>query len=385
MGETAQQIAATTDYNQMSEPGAAPEEAAPKPVFAARKRNKKNMRKRASADDEEDNTTAVKQNKERKMAIGATTKNDGPGDGLDRSYKADRRVMPERDSKDEAVRGIETEAVEANDPQAIWERGRRLQQEQEGKEFDGKYKGLASYSTFHKINSEEVYSTGGGGVAKGPVRASQHYRATVIFDYKPDICKDYKDTGYCGYGDSCKFMHDRGDYKSGWQMEKEWDEKQKAEDKKKRERDAAIARGEDVDIEEEVDDGLPWACFICRNDFKDPVVTKCSHYFCSKCAIDNYKEDTACACCKEPTGGIFNIAKEITAKLARRDQKQADLKAEILKKAKKKARPAVAGEEINSSDEEKAIEEYNKAMDRRGAWKNQTGNEGWVMTGNTLL
>jgi hypothetical protein len=26
-------------------------------------------------------------------------------------------------------------------------------------------------------------------------------------------CKDYKETGRCGYGDSCKFMHDRGDYK----------------------------------------------------------------------------------------------------------------------------------------------------------------------------
>lgn len=24
------------------------------------------------------------------------------------------------------------------------------------------------------------------------------------FDYQPDICKDYKETGRCGYGDSCK-------------------------------------------------------------------------------------------------------------------------------------------------------------------------------------
>ena len=43
---------------------------------------------------------------------------------------------------------------------------------------------------------------------------------TVRFDYQPDICKDYKETGYCGYGDSCKFIHDRGDYKSGWEIDR---------------------------------------------------------------------------------------------------------------------------------------------------------------------
>jgi len=365
----------------MSEEAAAPEAAAPKPQFKKRA-FKKNVRKRSSTADGEDDTTAVKQTKEKKMAIGASTKTEGSAD-LGTSFKASRAVIPEKSAAEDAVRGgLSHETDEANDAQAIWERAQKIKMAQEGQEFDGKYRGLAAAPTFNKLNKDAVYSTGGGGVAKGPVRASAHYRATVIFDYKPDICKDYKDTGFCGYGDSCKFMHDRGDYKSGWQLEKEWDLKQKADDKKKRDRDAALARGEDVDIEEEIDDGLPWACFICRGDFKDPVVTKCSHYFCSKCAIDNYKEDTACACCKEPTGGIFNIAKEITAKLKRRDEKQAEMKAEQVKRAKKKARPAGANEEINSSDEEKAIEEYNQAMDRRGAWKNQTGNEGWVMNMN---
>jgi hypothetical protein len=51
-------------------------------------------------------------------------------------------------------------------------------------------------------------------------------------DYQPDICKDYKETGYCGFGDSCKFMHDRGDYKSGWQLEREWKEEQTAKQKR---------------------------------------------------------------------------------------------------------------------------------------------------------
>ena len=35
---------------------------------------------------------------------------------------------------------------------------------------------------------------------KGPLRAPAHLRATVRWDYQPDICKDYKETGMCGFG-----------------------------------------------------------------------------------------------------------------------------------------------------------------------------------------
>jgi len=35
---------------------------------------------------------------------------------------------------------------------------------------------------------------------QGPVRAPAHLRATVRWDYQPDICKDYKETGFCGFG-----------------------------------------------------------------------------------------------------------------------------------------------------------------------------------------
>lgn len=62
-------------------------------------------------------------------------------------------------------------------------------------------------------------------------------------DYQPDVCKDYKETGYCGWGDSCKFMHDRGDYKAGWQIDRDWEEEQKK-------RRAAIAAGWNPDKEE---------------------------------------------------------------------------------------------------------------------------------------
>lgn len=65
-------------------------------------------------------------------------------------------------------------------------------------------------------------------IKQGPMRGSTNIRATSRFDYQPDICKDYKETGYCGFGDTCKFLHDRSDYKSGWQLEKEWEESQRS-------------------------------------------------------------------------------------------------------------------------------------------------------------
>ena len=34
----------------------------------------------------------------------------------------------------------------------------------------------------------------------GPKQASGNIRVTCRFDYQPDICKDWKETGYCGYG-----------------------------------------------------------------------------------------------------------------------------------------------------------------------------------------
>ncbi|GJT57910.1 zinc finger CCCH domain-containing protein 1 [Tanacetum coccineum] len=64
-------------------------------------------------------------------------------------------------------------------------------------------------------------------------------------------------------------MHDHGDYKSGWQMERDWDEAEKV-------RKLALKGGDDDDEDEEEDieddeDGLPFACFICRQSFVDLV------------------------------------------------------------------------------------------------------------------
>jgi len=77
----------------------------------------------------------------------------------------------------------------------------------------------------------------------------------------------FLETGYCGYGESCKFLHDRGDYKSGWKFEREWEEMQ---GKLKKDPNAFLVESSD----EESDEELPFACIICRKDFKNPIVTQ---------------------------------------------------------------------------------------------------------------
>lgn len=36
------------------------------------------------------------------------------------------------------------------------------------------------------------------------------------FDYDPSLCKDWHDSGYCVFGNSCLYLHDRSNYKTGW-------------------------------------------------------------------------------------------------------------------------------------------------------------------------
>jgi len=85
---------------------------------------------------------------------------------------------------------------------------------------------------------------------------------------------------------------------------------------------------EGSDIVKEVDDDLPWACSICRNEFVDPVVTRCGHYFCERCALQNNKKSKKCFNCDEPTMGIFNTAHTLRAKLKQKQERLKRKKAE---------------------------------------------------------
>ena len=55
---------------------------------------------------------------------------------------------------------------------------------------------------------------------------------------------------------------------------------------------------------------------MCREMFKNPVVTKCQHYFCEACALKQYKKSKRCYVCGTQTSGVFNPAKEIIKKMS---------------------------------------------------------------------
>ncbi|CEH17456.1 Predicted E3 ubiquitin ligase [Ceraceosorus bombacis] len=83
---------------------------------------------------------------------------------------------------------------------------------------DGMYRGKAAYDTYLETR-DNGKSSSFNAAAKGPIKATANVRTVTVTDYQPDICKDYKETGYCGFGDTCKFLHDRSDYLAGWQMD----------------------------------------------------------------------------------------------------------------------------------------------------------------------
>ncbi|CAK7568430.1 MAG: RNA-splicing factor [Sporothrix epigloea] len=195
-----------------------------------------------------------------------------------------------------------------------------------------------------------------GGVAPaktrsvGPVKAAANIRTITFTDFSPDVCKDYKQTGFCGFGDNCKFLHAREDYKQGWQLDNEWEAVTKGKkniggtivasaDRKKL--GASAGDDEDDDEDEAFLRDIPFACVICREGYKSPIVTRCGHYFCEKCALDRYRRDPSCAACGSATTGVFNGAKRLTKLLERKRQRA----------AKRRQAALEAGEDVSSDEE----------------------------------
>ena len=188
-------------------------------------------------------------------------------------------------------------------------------------EQDGTYKGSAAYSSHIQKNPDKNNRN------LGPVKAPTNVRAITVTDFAPDVCKDYKQTGFCGFGDSCKFLHAREDYKQGWQLDKEWE---KAGKNSSTTTTTGAAKDADLDDEEKMLATIPFKCIICKGDYKMPVITKCGHYFCEKCAMQRYmkgKKEKGCAQCGADTYGSFGVArklKDLLEKKTRREKERKD-------------------------------------------------------------
>ncbi|KAK9821001.1 hypothetical protein WJX74_000078 [Apatococcus lobatus] len=290
-----------------------------------KKKNRGNIRKRPRGEEEPDDAIAVAlpaaKSKPGKPAF--TTKK-AEDEKLETFKFASSKTLQQLTDQG-ATRTLETETQTDRDARAL--REQVLAQGQAEGGDASTYRGMNNYIDYKKgFRRENTIGAEKGSGSHGPLRASSHIRTTVRFDYQPDVCKDYKETGFCGYGDSCKFVHDRSDYKSGWELEKQWDEEQKVEREKK------LAKWQaEVDSEQEAgsgsdsDDDLPFACYICRRPWEecqDPVVTRCKHYFCEQCALKQNAKMGKCFVCEQTTNGIFNVAHDIAAKSKARKLKQ---------------------------------------------------------------
>ncbi|CDR94403.1 zinc finger protein, putative [Babesia bigemina] len=285
------------------------------------------------------------------------------------TYEPDRSEEVKSDQRATSTYEIDTEA--SRDHRSILERNAEIGRKLLNEELeDGVYRGRGAYRPVMNIREGSIAASKYTGLY-GPVRASStNVRTTLRIDYQPDVCKDYKETGYCGFGDSCKFLHDRSDYKSGWQLENEWEQAQSAKRQKLQEKLARWQRkvqknladpeaassgsdaghaasdaesGSSCDSSSSDDDSdsdsapaekskyaralkararnlnIPFSCLACRKAWRpemNPIVTTCGHYFCESCAIRSYSRNMKCAKCGVSQDGILNPAQAVIKLLA---------------------------------------------------------------------
>ncbi|CRH01488.1 zinc finger protein, putative [Plasmodium relictum] len=250
-----------------------------------------------------------------------------------------------------------------HDHRAIMERNIKIGEEiLKGNLKDNIYRGKDAYEKALMIKKDSLAKNKYTGLY-GPVRNSgANVRMTLRIDYEPCICKDYKETGYCGFGDTCIYLHDRSDYKSGWKIEQEYEEKRKRNEalrkeklekwnekmlKKLKEKEKKLINlnenNEEKDENENYnnensfssssiisscsekekssdasssddENSLPFACLKCKKKWKlemNPSVTECLHYFCEKCFIEMFQKNKKCIKCGLQLSGIMNSAQNI--------------------------------------------------------------------------
>jgi RING finger protein 113A len=117
----------------------------------------------------------------------------------------------------------------------------------------------------------------------GPKPVAANIRTTTITDFQPDVCKDFLKNGYCGYGDTCKFLHIREELKQKKPLEKDWE----------------------VGSKKSPTEAIGDKCVICEQEYSLPVKTDCGHVYCKTCFLTRYKTKPECFICGKQTNGIM--------------------------------------------------------------------------------
>ncbi len=223
------------------------------------------------------------------------------------------------------------------------------------------YRGTDGYTDFRKRGSaKDAKSAAMAAGTIGPLRAATTVRSTFVTDFQKGLCKDYFETGYCGFGDTCIYMHDRSSRRAGWQVDRDWE----ASQKRKQERKMRRAAGEEGVSDDSDDDnahphadgirpgsgpatddtgwravrdalvkkssgkgpsvalararvatafgpetsrpavqgpaakdqGTNQACCICKGPAVQPVAPQCGHVACEACALQRQRMDPEAAC-----------------------------------------------------------------------------------------
>ncbi|KAG6014130.1 hypothetical protein E4U54_005794 [Claviceps lovelessii] len=324
-----------------SETTAASPDAAPVALFKKRGgKGKANIRKRpatpppANSDSDSDFSSSedesgrrVKRRK-RTGAITASSKDAATGDrDLKATVFTANRHVPISDSNDATKQSnwYDEGVQDARSSKSI----------ARNTDSDGTYKGLANQTSFIQKNPDAPQRT------VGPIKAPTNIRTITVTDFAPDVCKDYKKTGFCGFGDNC-----REDYKHGWQLDREWDTVTKGKKNlggtvvASASRDKTGGNGEDEEEEEDaLLQNIPFVCIICEEDYKAPVTTRCGHYFCEPCALKRYRKDPTCAACGAGTNGVFNSAKRLKKLLEKKREREAERRKAALEAGQEVSEP----------------------------------------------
>lgn len=154
-------------------------------------------------------STASKRNKKKNGSDSDSNAEKSSDEDVVVSYKSKRSALPEGPRDQGATAEVTMETETDRDALALFKKSREINDELEGKADDKIYRGLNNYAQYFKKKDTAQGNAGSNTV--GPMRAPANIRSTVRWDYQPDICKDYKETGFCGFGgelsDDTRRMH----------------------------------------------------------------------------------------------------------------------------------------------------------------------------------